>query len=302
MAYRFKRSQTVPQNVKRIAREEIGSAIEYLRGKGRLNGDDSIHEVRKNIKKARALLRLVRPEMGDLYAKQNVQLRDAGRKLSDLRDAGALIGVLDTLRKGSRSKPAEQELASVRRLLNRQKRKLEEEARTRKTVPAVRGEMVQAHKSIRRWPLDSDGFSAIEAGLTRTFRDGRKALAQARKSGSREDFHEWRKRVKDLWYQVRLLKKLWGDVMEGYERSLKELEDALGEDLNLAILEERVHSMSPGNGAGRNAASVTKAIDSSREELRKRALEVGQRVYAAKPREFTRQIRRLWKVWRRDSQ
>ena len=60
---------------------------------------------------------------------------------------------------------------------------------------------------------------------------------------------------------------------------------------------ERVQSMATTNGNGVKPASLTKAIDSNRRELRERALEIGERVYAEKPKEFTRQIRRLWETW-----
>jgi CHAD domain-containing protein len=299
MAYRFKHGETVPENVKRIAREQIGSAIAQLRGQGSVNGDEAIHEVRKSIKKTRALLRLVRPELGDFYAEENVQLRDTARKLSALRDAGALIGALDNLRKSGAapaSGPLAGPFARVRRVLTRQKHQLENEAGTNKLKPGLATALLQARRTIQYWPLETDGFAAIEAGVEKTFRAGRKALAQARKSGRHEDFHEWRKRVKDHWYQIRLLEKLWGDAMEGYERSLKELEDALGEDLTLAILDERVRSMASANGHGSKAAALIEAIGASRKELREQALEVGDRVYAEKPREFTRRISRLWKA------
>jgi CHAD domain-containing protein len=301
MAYKFKHGETVPQNVKRIAHEEIGSAIDYLRGKGGRNGYESIHETRKCIKKTRALIRLVQWELGDFYSDQNVQLRDTGRKLSELRDAGALIGTLDNLRKrtsgstgrGSKGAP----LATVRRLLTEQKHRLEEQAETSKLKPALATELLTARQTVKYWPLETDGFRAIEPGIEKTVRDGRKNLRQARRTGRREDFHEWRKRVKDHWYQVRLLQKIWGDVMEAYEKSLEELEDALGEDLNLAILAERVQSMAAENGNGLKAGPVTKAIDASRKALREHALEIGERVYAEKPRDFVRRIKRLWKAW-----
>jgi CHAD domain-containing protein len=296
MAYRFKHGETVPQNVKRIAREEMAAALAHLRGRSGVSTDESVHEVRKSLKKTRALLRLVRPELGEFYADENIQLRDTGRQLSELRDAGALIGALDNLRKRSLGPPAKRSLASVRRHLLEQKRKLEDG--TIKTLqPALTGTLTKSRGSVRYWPLKTDGFAAIEAGIERTFRDSRKAMAQARKSGRREDFHEWRKRVKDHWYQVRLLKKVAGDVMEAYERLLKELEDALGEDLNLAILGERVQSMASENGGGPKLAPVTKTIEDARKELRDRALAIGETVYAETPKQFTRRIRRLWKAW-----
>ncbi len=295
VAYRFRQGESIPQNVKRIAREELGAALRQLRGKGTTPGEESVHEVRKSIKKMRALLRLVRPQLGDFFADENVRLRDTGHRLSQLRDAGALIGVVDNLRKRPQAKTAGKALSAVRRRLNRQKLHIEEDVETRRLKPELTDALRQTQQSIRYWPLETDGFPAIAEGLERTFRDGREAMARARKTGRREDFHEWRKRVKDHWYQVRLLQKVWGDVMVAYESSLKELENALGEDLNLAILSEHVESMASENGF--NAASLGKTIDAARKELRERALEIGARIYAEKPREFLRQIKRLWKVW-----
>jgi len=59
MAYRFKHRETVPQNVKRIAAEELDSAIALLKGKRGPRREKSVHKVRKSIKKTRALLRMV---------------------------------------------------------------------------------------------------------------------------------------------------------------------------------------------------------------------------------------------------
>jgi CHAD domain-containing protein len=297
MAYRLKHKESVPEGFKRIAREEIGSAIKYLHGKGRLSRDEAIHEVRKIIKKLRAVLRLVRADLGDVYAVENTRLRDAGQKLSELRDAGALVAAFDGLKDRSPKPLDKRTLAWIRRSVTLHKKHVEQDIGVRNVMQDVAGVLAACLHSARRWPLETDGFAAVEPGLEKTFRDGKKALAVVRKHGGREEFHNWRKRVKDHWYHVRLLENLWGDVMKGYEQSLKELEDALGEDLNLAILREQILSApgAPGKGAVNH---VVKAIDASRKELRQRALAIGRRVYALKPRQFTKQMGRLWSVWR----
>jgi CHAD domain-containing protein len=238
MGYRFQHRETVAQNVKRIANEEIGSATEYLRTKDGASREDSVHEVRKIIKKTRALLRLVRPELDASFRDQNVQLRDTGRKLSELRDADALIGVLEKLRKSLKDAAKGEPLSLVKRFLVRQKRHLEEDAAARKLLPDVARCLVRAR-------------------------------VRARES---------------IWSQIRLLKKLWGDAMEGYEHSLKELEDALGDDVNLAVLGDRVQALASADGSEIKTGGLTRAIDSARRALRKRALAIGEKVYAGKPR------------------
>lgn len=58
--------------------------------------DDVAHDVRKRCKTVRALLRLIRDEVGkDVYRRENRALRDAARALSPVRDAAVLIQVHD---------------------------------------------------------------------------------------------------------------------------------------------------------------------------------------------------------------
>ena len=178
--------------------------------------------------------------MGVFFRDENVRLRDTGHKLSELRDAGTLIGTLDNLRHQHDGAVPRKLLSH--RLFDLEKRQLEEQAAARKLLPGLAVELRKARRSIRYWPLETDGFQAIAAGVEQTFRAGRKAMAVASRSGRIEDFHEWRKRVKDHWYQVRLLNRVWTDVMSGYQQSLTELEDALGEDINLSLLEPRFSS------------------------------------------------------------
>ena len=297
MAYRFKHRETVPRNVRRIAAEELDSAIGLLTtGKRGSRREQSVHGVRKSIKKTRALMRMVRREFGDFFQNENIRLRDAGRRLSELRDAGALIGTVNNLRQRRSGAPLKQLLAQVRKLFYLQQRQLEERAAAQGLFPSLALELRKTRQSIRLWPLEKDGFKAIAAGARDTFRKGRKAMAAARRSGSAEDYHEWRKRVKDHWYQVRLLNKIRGEVMSGYEQSLKELEDVLGEDINLSVLERQAGQFSPQYGR-LPISSLHKVIGEAKHDLRHRALEMGAKVYAEKPKKFIRRLKRRWKAW-----
>src|SRR5256885_2218 len=82
----------------------------------------------------------------------------------------------------------------------------------------------------------------VRTGLRNAFRRAKQKLAFVRKHRAPEDFHEWRMRLKDHWYHVRLLENLWTDVMEGYETSLKDVETWLGDDHNLVVLGEALLS------------------------------------------------------------
>ena len=53
--------------------------------------------------------------------------------------------------------------------------------------------------------------------------------------------HEWRKRVKDLWYHCLLLQDAWKPVMSALADEAHELSDRLGDDHDLAVLLEWAH-------------------------------------------------------------
>src|SRR5437016_4857690 len=114
MAYHLVLGESVPENIKRIAREQIEDAIGQLRVKNRAKRDEAIHEARKNVKKVRAVMRLVRSELGDAYSPQNNRLREAGQKLSQLRDAGALIGAFDQIKDRYRKRLGRKAVTAIR--------------------------------------------------------------------------------------------------------------------------------------------------------------------------------------------
>jgi CHAD domain-containing protein len=127
MAYHFKRDESVPEAVRRIAREELESAVEQLGRRRNGSYDEAIHEARKSVKKVRALLRLFQMELGGKYRTETRGLREAGRKLSELRDAGAVIEILDTLKKKYPQELRGHKVDSIRRGLMARKRHAEEE-------------------------------------------------------------------------------------------------------------------------------------------------------------------------------
>lgn len=69
------------------------------------------------------------------------------------------------------------------------------------------------------WKLTQGGWKAIDSGLLRSYQRGRKAFVRAQADRSLEDLHAWRKRVKDLWYQQRLLGASAGRRSAGMPRT-----------------------------------------------------------------------------------
>jgi CHAD domain-containing protein len=302
MAYHLKRDESIPEGARRIAREEIEPACAGLLRKGPGNKDREIHEARKSVKKVRALLRLLKPELGDAYREEDTRLRKVGRRLSQFRDGVAILEVFDNLKKKYPDEWMSRELDPIRRKLVARKNHREASANIDESLRTIAASLAKAGNRVKRWPLQADGFPAIEVGIETVFRDGRRAFVCAQKKPRPENYHEWRKRVKDHWYHVRLLEHLWTDVMQAYEKSLKDLETWLGEDHNLVVLREIIVAEPDSFGKDGAIHLLLKLIDQYQRELRANAVAMGKRLYEVKPRQFAGRMKQLWDDWQTQPQ
>ena len=285
----------MPEEIRRIAKEQLEGAAVSLEGRGKR--DAAIHDARKRVKKTRALLRLVKQELGEAFDAENARLREAGRSLSEFRDAVAIIDTFDDLREKYRKDLGRHNLDSVRRALLLHKARSERRNNVKEVLREISTTLARCARRTAKWPLAADGFDALAAGLQDTYRQGAKAMAYAHKHPRPEHFHEWRKRVKDHWYQVRLLEDVWGDVMEGYEKSLQDLEDWLGTGHNLAVLRGRVTAEPEFYGSSEEIDVLLAAIAHYEKHVHERALEMGAKVYMEAPRRFRQRMERLWEAW-----
>ena len=292
MPYRLEHDESIPRGLRRIAREEIDSAIEYLRVKQPSKRDDAVHEARKNIKKLRGLVRLLMPGMGKAGEQENTALRDLGRTLSEVRDAAAMIETVDLLRKQYHADPAVTKLAPVRAAFVKRRNAARVHADSTPSAEEGIAALRRLRRRLNTWNIGTE-FAAIAPGLKKTYRRGRHALAQARKDPDAVNLHDLRKRVKDYWYQVRLLESLW--PLHGLcpENALKELQEQLGDAHNLAVLRETAVAGFEG---------VAHLIDDFEKELRVKSLAAARDLYEEKPRAHVERLTALWMAWRGDTE
>jgi hypothetical protein len=243
----------------------------------------------------------MRQELGAIYVRDNQRLRDAGRKISEFRDAGAMLEIFDQLGQHYCDEWAERPgIASIRAKLVEAKVGHESEAGIGDVLVAVSPELCAVRGDVKDWPLHTDGFAAIAPGLRLTYRNGRRAMALALQEPSPENYHDWRKRVKDHWYQVRLIGRICGDALMFYQQTLKELEGCLGDDHNLTVLKQKISLEPAAYGAASDVEFSLFTVETYQSSLRARAVLLGQDVYDDQPRVFVRQLRNLWHAWVHD--
>jgi len=147
-----------------------------------------------------AVLRLVYGELGrDTFELENRDYRDAGRLLSKARDTVAVAGALEELARHVNKQLADPDLKALR---NRLRRSKAEQHIDRKQILQVAEALSSARQRVETWPINSDGFPGLRAGLQRLYKRRRANLELTRVEPTTEDLHEWRKKVKYLWYQV----------------------------------------------------------------------------------------------------
>lgn len=297
--FRFQKKEPAADAVRRIARERIQRAADHLQAAGK--GDsDGIHDARKRFKEIRAVLRLVRFELGTDFKNENYFYRDTGRALAEARDAQALIETWDKLLTRFPEELAQAPGATdIRRHLERRVPRVTGATSIMPELTNVVEGLLTAARRVDSWPLQANGFELLRAGVARTYRQGRRAMRGAYREGEDPRFHEWRKRVKDLWYHTKLLQPAWKDALRVRRNHLKRLADYLGDDHDLAVMRQLLNEEPELFASGPSCATLSRLIAARQGELRSKAYRLGTRLYAEKPKAYTRRIEAYWRAWRR---
>jgi CHAD domain-containing protein len=294
MAYKLKEREGIATGVRRIVSAELDKAIDELEGRRNSDPDAAVHEARKRCKKARAALRLVRNDLGsDLRRGENAALRDAQRRLSGVRDAHVMLETLDAVRAEADGRLPAHSVCGLRDEL-RERRDRARNGESDERAEAI-AELTAARERIDGWPLRDESFGSAAGGLRRIYRDGRRAQRAALESADPAHWHEWRKRVKDLWYAARILRPIATLELEAVVDEADDLAEVLGDHNDLAVLRHAIGDHA-GDLTEAQADSIHAAIDESAAELRRRAVPLGLRLYAEKPKRFVARVAAYWEA------
>jgi CHAD domain-containing protein len=294
--YRLRTNEGAVAGVRRIAGGRAEKALERLRGIDEGELASAIHGARKDLKKLRGVLRLVRDELGKKAFKGEEQrYRHAARLLSGSRDAEVKLETLLALchrfadLPGSTASRWEGMLETERDELAAAMRE-ESEGRIARAIDTIKG----GQEAIGQWPLRTDSWPLVGPGLAKSYRDGRRAMKRAAADPSADNVHAWRKRAKDLWYQLRIVRDAWPELLGETVDQAHELTDLLGDHHDLAVLADDLRSRDDLGDRG----AFEDAIEKRQQELLAAARAIGRRLYAEKPTAFKRRIKRYWRAWR----
>jgi CHAD domain-containing protein len=296
-SYRLRSDEHVPDGIRRVARGRLAQAHDRLDGARGRKLAEAVHGARKDLKRLRAALRLSRDAIGEeTYERENTAFRMAGRRLSGARDAEVLVATLDALTAHFADELAPGIADGLRARLQGERDRAQAALRDDDTLVArTVDELDEARTRTAAWTLTGDGFAALEPGLRRIYRRGRRSLRAAEREPTDEHLHEARKRAKDLWHATQLLRPAAPKKLKRLSRRAHRLADLLGDDHDLAVLRERIRSNPQCFADESSQRALLAVLDRRRHDLQRRAFVLGAEIYAQKPKRLVKALRRGWR-------
>ena len=259
-----------------------------------------MHESRKALKRTRALLCLVRPELKDAdFRRENKRFRDISRALSLTRDRHVLLQTLSMLQV-RHMRDAGEGFGIVRGLVA--KELLDETTQyisTRINVAEIRQRLDEGRQMLKvlRVRRGDDEFDVVTEGLARSYRQGRNTFGDMFESGKEphdEALHEWRKSVQLHWRHMALLRSAAPEICAERILRAQELSHALGWHNDLSVLETYCRTLPTCILSEEKYQPMSKLIKLEKRKALSNAKPVGHSLFAYRPKELRRTLAAHW--------
>jgi CHAD domain-containing protein len=238
------------------------------------------HKARVRCKRIRAALRLARPLMKKkVFEGENRWWRDQARLLSELRDAGARIEALETLRPFLATRIG----ADVTRRLEERFQKQRGAFEAKDAIDTfIKGLDERADELVP--VLERGERDDLAKALGETYRMARKAMHQALENEQPELLHEWRKQAKYHALQARLMRQQFPDALDRRVAGVRDLAELLGEVQDIEVVVEGV------KGWRERPAGFLNVLDARRKSLVTGARATGAALFSEKPKSWMKEL------------
>jgi hypothetical protein len=258
----------------------LGSAIgrrlsrcAALAGSGRQTAAQVVHGVRKDLKRVRALLRLVDDAGLDLRPVERT-CADLARTIAAQRDADAVIETLDRLLERAKDDKSRLAVSHARQRL--EARGTGETTAPTASLESLRGRLLQLRSDLAGADFARLDESALVAALARSHARCADERARLEARPKTRRFHALRKAVKRELHQREWLSRRVTGTGRGQVR-LKELARLLGENQDLSILRAALESESLYSGR------LRALVAAERRQLRAEARRLAAVLYPDQP-------------------
>jgi CHAD domain-containing protein len=255
-----------------------------------LSDAEAVHDVRKALKRWRALLRLLGRSLGEPADQMRAEARELMRALSGARDAQSALDALNDLRKADMPFPETSMKTVVGRMTNIRDA-AEKTAFTKEMRERLARYLDYATLSLDRWPLKAIDFDTVADGLISTYRRARQLVPDNWLDADAEHLHDLRRRVVEHRHQMDLIEPLWPRLGQVWAEEAQRLRNRLGACQDLAVLTSLT---APHQPLAPWRSRLAPVIEARRAAHLKSAARLAGRLFAEKPKAFRKRISALW--------
>lgn len=293
MSYRIDPRQPLTHEIRRIATEELESALGHLAAAG-TDPDKALHDCRKRLKSVRALIGLVRAGDPKFARAQNARCQKASARLAAPREAAALVETLDRLAEEYPGEAAVGTLDPIRaELLARHASVLDQDLRKAVDAAAAACRTVLGRFDGLALPDQPEAAAEIlAAGVRKTMQRARKALRHAKERGESGDFHDLRKAAKAHTRHLALLGKVWPSRVKPQIKALDGLGDRLGDLHDIFVLRALLHDDGRPLGSPATTQLLDRLARRTERKLRKTCLRDAADLFHDSPKRSAKSVAR----------
>jgi CHAD domain-containing protein len=200
--------------------------------------ENTVHDVRVLMKKSRAILKLLRQNMGDeIFKREYSTLREVGRIMCSWRETSVLRKLLKNLKK--RYPEVFSELSDnekIKNILSPDGNQKSSDQYMKNDVPVIIDLLRKSEYRIRFISLHDDGSHSIRDSIEDSFGLVVRTYLSARNNPRSANMHELRKKTKDLLFQLQFFRPLNPKTVRSLEKKLDLLGQSLGKYNDLSVL------------------------------------------------------------------
>jgi CHAD domain-containing protein len=254
-----------------------------IRSAGLVRSDHvrAVHEFRKSIRRSRALIRMMRPVLSRRSRRQiDVALKSAHRATSGQRDNDVLMAALELANLAHTPLAASltTKTAMTRSEINRVEKTLRWGIRTIAGLPQRLAEALPEKVKKKQ----------LYAGIANSYSSARNDYRRTRTVADPTHIHAWRKRNKDVMYQMEFLSALGSQRAAKARKQHAKLSGQLGELTDLHLLRDYIENVE------QPAAQRIRVMETFNRQLADRlgrSLALGSKLYGRSPGKFADRLR-----------
>ena len=281
-----------PVDLRKALLREFHSAVQDAKDAAATVDESSakaVHDSRKALRRARAVLKMIAGALPKSERKAvGRALQESRRSLSPIRDHAVAPETLGQLPLG------EQDRAAAKRILDTAAETLPTVAEIKQLLGEGAARAAAQAEALEASLPPELSWDVVVEGIQEVYADARRARRSAK--DSKQWFHTWRRRCKELAYQLELIAGHAGARLAAIQSELAGVTDNLGPAVDLVMVREFVATY--GQALGEDELDHLKAaIDAQLEDLMSETRKLARDTFSQKPRRFAK---RLTKAVRRD--